>query len=251
LFSRRIGSVCELRDEKEVFARFPLTDNGSLNDAVDVLGELPARGIRLRTRALTTTLFARVCLADLFLHGIGGAKYDEMTDRLCERLFGLKAPDFLTVSATLHLPLGGPFGTTESELRDINHKIRDLTYNPDRHLGDFSEATTLIKEKAELLTAANTLRESKQLRGRLNPAQHRRLAEIRAKLQSYTGTVRARYETARAKIQSQLAANSLIRNREYAFVLYPEDLVRQFLTPLAASSFESSAISSSRRELAD
>ena len=41
---------------------------------------LPSRGIRLRTRALTTTLFARYVLGDLFVHGIGGAKYDELGD---------------------------------------------------------------------------------------------------------------------------------------------------------------------------
>ena len=45
------------------------------------LAELSSRGIKLRTRALTTTLFARLVLSDMFLHGIGGAKYDQVTDR--------------------------------------------------------------------------------------------------------------------------------------------------------------------------
>ncbi len=234
LFARRVGSVCELRDEKEVFASLPLADDGPLHAAVEVLSNLAPRGIRLRTRALTTTLFARVCLADLFLHGIGGAKYDEMTNRICERMFGLKAPEFLTVSATLLLPLGGPFGTTENQLHAINHKLRDLTYNPDRHIAAFPETAALINEKSALLTAAHALRESNQLRGKLSPAQHRRLSEIRGQLRFYTGTVRAVYEVERAKIQAQLSANTLIRNREYAFVLYPEEQVRQFLLPLAA-----------------
>src|SRR5262249_26691973 len=34
----------------------------------------------VRPRALTLTLFARVCLGDFFIHGIGGGKYDEVTD---------------------------------------------------------------------------------------------------------------------------------------------------------------------------
>lgn len=236
LFARRTGSNCELRDEKDVFARFPLSDNGSLEDAVNILAELPTRGFRLRTRALTTTLFARVCLADLFVHGIGGAKYDEMTDRICERLFGLKAPQFLIFSATLHLPLGGAFGVTEGELRDINHKIRDLSYNPDRHLDSLPESLALMSEKSELLAAANEMREQNRLRGHLKPEQHRRLAEIRDKLRSYTGAVRVDYESIRAGLQAQLSANSLIRNREYSFVLYPEEVVRQFLSPLAEPS---------------
>ena len=236
LFARRVGSVCELRDETTVIARLPLADDGPLDPAVTVLRELPARGFRLRPRALTTTLFARVCLADLFVHGIGGAKYDAMTDRLCERLFGLEAPKFLTVSATLHLPLGQQFSTTESQLREINHQLRDLSYNPDRHLQDLPAASALIEEKKELLATAKTLRESNQLRGRLKPEQHRRLASIRTELHSFTESLRTEYESTRATVRAQLSANSLIGNREYAFVLYPEEQVRQFLAPLSDPS---------------
>ncbi len=83
-----------LSDGREIFARLPISAAGDVRAAVDVLKQLPERGIRFRTRALTTTLFARLCLADLFVHGIGGAKYDEMTDRLIARFFGLSARDF-------------------------------------------------------------------------------------------------------------------------------------------------------------
>jgi hypothetical protein len=197
------------------------------------LTELPAQGFRLRTRALTTTLFARVCLADLFVHGIGGAKYDAMTDRICERLFGLKAPSFLTVSATLYLPLGNPYDATETQLREINHRLRDLKYNPDRYLNDVVDAAAMISEKNGLLFEARKLRTSNRLRGRLTPEQHRRLTEIRLALQSQTESIRRDFESARSTVQSQLAANTLVRNREYSFVLYPEDRLRQFLTPLS------------------
>ena len=65
-------------DEAAVFAQ-------STKDAeklANQINNLAGQGIRFRTRALTTTLFTRLCLADLFVHGIGGAKYDEMTDRI-------------------------------------------------------------------------------------------------------------------------------------------------------------------------
>ena len=233
LFARRVGLVVELRDQKEVFARLPATDDSPLDAAVGLLGELPTRGLRLRTRALTTTLFARVCLADLFVHGIGGAKYDAMTDRLCERLFGMVAPSFLTVSATLYLPLGGAFAATEAQLCEINHRLRDLTYNPDRHLKDLPGVAALVAEKNELLASARALRELNQLRGRLTHEQHRRVTEIRAALQLRTEAVRTEYESSRATLRSQLSSNALVRNREYAFGLYPEEQLRQFLTPLS------------------
>lgn len=234
LFVRRAGSFCELRDEKQVVARFPWTHEGSLETAVRALSELAARDYRLRTRALTTTLFARTCLADVFVHGIGGAKYDAMTDQICERLFGLKAPGFLTVSATLYLPLGGPFDVVENQLREINHTIRDLHYNPDRHLnGKASNATSLVTQKHNVLQQASELRSSHQLKGKLTRDQHQQLVTINRVLHDQIETVRADYESRRSNIRARLAANSLIRNREYSFVLYPEEQVREFLTPLA------------------
>jgi hypothetical protein len=233
LFARRIGNVCELRHGDRVFAELPFTERGSLEESVEVLSQLPVQGLRLRTRALTTTLFARVCLADLFVHGIGGARYDAMTDRICERLFGLKAPSFLTVSATLYLPLGGTFPATDADLRDINHRLRDLGYNPDRHLPDMPGLAEVISEKGRLIGEAKHLRQSNQLHGKLTPQQHRRLKEIRASLQAQTSTIRKEYELARSKIRAQLSTNRLVRNREYPFVLYPEQLLRDFLTPLS------------------
>ena len=65
-------------------------------------------GVKIRSRALITTLWARLVLGDLFLHGIGGAKYDQVTDLLIERFFGLPAPGIMVMSATLHLPIARP-----------------------------------------------------------------------------------------------------------------------------------------------
>ena len=56
---------------------------------------------------MITTLFARLFLGDLFMHGIGGAKYDQVTDSLVERFFGVKPPGFMTLTATLRLPVAG------------------------------------------------------------------------------------------------------------------------------------------------
>jgi len=48
--------------------------------------------LRLSPRALTLTTVLRLLLADQFVHGIGGGRYDQVTDRLIELHFGLEAP---------------------------------------------------------------------------------------------------------------------------------------------------------------
>ena len=64
-----------------------------------------AAGLKVRSRALTNTLFARLFLSDLFIHGIGGGKYDELTDDIIRRFYECEPPDFLVLSATRLLPL--------------------------------------------------------------------------------------------------------------------------------------------------
>ena len=83
-----------LSDRQSWEARLPLSPEGDAAGAVERLMELQRGGVRIRPRALITTLWARLALGDLFIHGIGGAKYDCVTDRLIERFFGLAPPGF-------------------------------------------------------------------------------------------------------------------------------------------------------------
>ncbi len=105
LFAREQGDRLLVTDRAGLEIELPPSPDADLSRAVDVLADLPARGIKLRTRALLTTLFGRLLLSDLFMHGIGGGKYDELTDLLIARFFGLEPPGFLVLSGTLHLPV--------------------------------------------------------------------------------------------------------------------------------------------------
>lgn len=75
----------------------------SVNEyAVDPLKwALRTSNCRISPRALTLTLFCRLFLADLFLHGIGGGEYDQVTDRIIRSFFGMTPPAFAVATATL------------------------------------------------------------------------------------------------------------------------------------------------------
>ncbi|MCA8999029.1 MAG: hypothetical protein KDA80_18660, partial [Planctomycetaceae bacterium] len=94
----------------------------SIDEAIE---KLPSLKGQLRTRALTTTLFARLGFADLFVHGIGGAKYDEITDAIIDQLFGIRPPVYLTLTATWHLPLGAA-ESPGSSVHSLEQNLRDL-----------------------------------------------------------------------------------------------------------------------------
>ncbi len=141
-----------IASEDEPFLELPLTPGREACCAVERLRELAGRSIRLRTRALTTTMFCRYLLGDLFIHGIGGAKYDELGDIIARRFFGVQPPEFLTLSLTAW-PGVPDQAASPGQLASINREIRDLLFNPDRHLSEplAPEVRKVMKEKQEAI----------------------------------------------------------------------------------------------------
>ena len=133
LFVQQSGEELLLSDRSGIDVRLPLSADRDAQAAVDHLASLSGRRIKLCTRALITTMFARVVLGDLFVHGIGGSKYDQLTDLLIERFFGLEPPAYLTATATLQLPVRLP-PETDEDLRSVDAELRNLTYHPESYL---------------------------------------------------------------------------------------------------------------------
>ena len=89
------------------------------------------QGIKIRSRALVTTMFARLFLSDLFIHGIGGAKYDVVTDEIIQRFFHVTPPGFVAASATFRPQVPRPIADPD-DLRRISGLIRELWYHPEK-----------------------------------------------------------------------------------------------------------------------
>ncbi len=244
VFARQEGNEVRLSDGDEVFAALPLAPEKEACCAVKALQKLAAGGIRFRTRALTTTMFARLCFADLFVHGIGGAKYDQMTDRIVARFFGVCAPQFLTLSATLQLPVAG-FPVESADECRLERQLRELDYNSDRHLapGWSAEARRLVAEKQRLVAEQHAARRRgapamprRGDDGGAGYSRFRRLQEINRRLAELTLGERRRIEDELARTRQQLAANAVLRDRELAFCLYPAEKLRRFLDHVTRSA---------------
>lgn len=72
-----------------------------------LLAWLRRHNLRLSPRALMLTTFLRLLVADNFVHGIGGGRYDQVTDRLIAGHFRLPPPKFAVSTATLFFPTAG------------------------------------------------------------------------------------------------------------------------------------------------
>jgi hypothetical protein len=72
--------------------------------AADLQRFLLAHHSRLSPRALTLTLFMRLLIVDQFVHGVGGARYDQVTDQVIQRFIGIDPPGFSVTTTTLYFP---------------------------------------------------------------------------------------------------------------------------------------------------
>ncbi|MDQ7843330.1 MAG: hypothetical protein QN141_06435 [Armatimonadota bacterium] len=146
-------------------------------------------GLAVRPRALTLTLFTRLCVVDLFIHGVGGGRYDRMTDEVIREFFGLEPPRYAVVSATLHLPLGELDPDLERAVLQRRHL--ELLHNPERALGDpTEEQRRWIEEKWQWIRRLDeghlTRRERREATRRIRTInQHlgRALAEERRRIE--------------------------------------------------------------------
>jgi len=153
------------------------------------------KGQQLVPRGGLISALLRLLFADLFVHGLGGGKYDPAVDELIRVWWGEHPPGFAVASASRYL-----FGEQRAELlrlREFAGRQRELQYNPDRFLGQsiFTEQAeqrlrTLLAEK-EVLVSELQRRRSAGMSA----------AEIGTQLQRLTERLR---ETAGADLQPQL-----------------------------------------------
>ncbi len=100
---RRSGEGWQLRLGEETFD-VPASDDADLSHVQALQLLLRRTRHRLAPRALTLTTFLRLLVCDQFVHGIGGGRYDQVTDRIMAGFFGIDPPRFAVATATLFFP---------------------------------------------------------------------------------------------------------------------------------------------------
>ena len=191
--------------------------------------QLEVDGLSLRPRAIMTTMYARLFLSDLFLHGIGGGKYDQLTDRLIETYWGLEAPEFMIVSATVRVPHSRPL-VEPDDIRQLEGLIRQLWFHPefnDPHPAQAAEFEHWVTEKRRLLEHPPTAGEGKRW--------HDELEQINAQLRNLFKAKRSDLLSEKNRLLAQSLHDRHLASREYSFSLLPETRLKKLLLHLVCT----------------
>lgn len=185
-----------------------------------LLRELRRAGVTLAPKALTVTMFVRMFCADLFVHGIGGGRYDRVTDAVIARYYGVEPPPYAIASLTMLLPLGARI-SSERELRTLSQDLHRLKHNPDTFVDEVEfDDVVECRRARELVAFKRALIEkmaSPEADRRLLGAQIRQAnAELRQMLQPVAEDLEVQLE----KAQAAERAAEVLSDRTYAYCLW-------------------------------
>ena len=218
------GENIKITDGAEVLVTLKKGDEVINN--ITRLKTLMEAGNKIRPRAITTTMFSRLFFSDVFIHGIGGAKYDTITDEIIKEFFGIDPPGFVTISATLYLPLDA-YDSDERELYDIQRNIDDMSYNPERYAPQKTrnepEFMNRVKEKQGLLKmmAVGNADEKGRYFRQIKELNKLMLTQINPELKKKQMEINI--------ARDKLAYNEVVKFREFPVCLYPMKVLRGYL----------------------
>ena len=190
--------------EIEIDIRFPKL-------AAEKLSSMITPEFKLRPRALLTTMYARLILSDLFMHGIGGAKYDQLGDRIIHSFFMVDPPEFMVMSATVKLP-SAHTSDNPARVRQLKREMRDVQFQPERYAKRADLDQSLIARKQYLL-------ENQPPPGARGD-WHREITEINRTLSDCLEEQRSRIVTELANARRQASSEAILSSREHPFCVF-------------------------------
>ncbi|MDX2131487.1 MAG: hypothetical protein SFY69_05505 [Planctomycetota bacterium] len=174
-------------------------------------------GATLAPRALLLTGVLRRAACDLFVHGLGGEKYDLVTEAWLRNWLGWELAPTAVATATRRLALGDRTLPEPSEIQRARAAAHRAAHDP-AMVGE-AEAGARKRALVAAIRGAGTRAE----RAGLFRAMHDLLAEVRARRGGEVESL-----AARARELAGLASRAAVaHDRTWAFPLYPAAVLRE------------------------
>ena len=141
---------------------------------------------------------------------------------LIERFFGLHSPGYVTLTATLRLPIERE-KITADDVRRLDRELRELAYHPENYLDGAAQgaAEPLVRQKYQWIATPAT-HENAKLRCH-------KIMEANQGMQPWLADRWRRLLEDRQHIASAMRTNNILASREYAFCLYPAEALRRLM----------------------
>ena len=182
--------------------------------------------INLRPKAVLLTLFLRLFFADIFIHGISGAKYDEITDGIIDRYFKIKPPHYIAASLTLFPDLP----VNRVQINDIENQktiIRNIKLKPEifenRVEGGETKKkfNTLAEEKKKLFQQEPSKKDKKE--------HYQKLKAITEELSVFLNNYYLETKDQLKILEEKEQENQTVCFREFPYFFYDINRVKEMI----------------------
>ncbi len=232
------GATAIMGDSSEVTRLGP----GSTEHRARQLKEFLARARwLLRPKAVPLTLFLRLYLADWFIHGVGGATYEAITDHLIRNYFGIKPAPYGVVTYTAALPRCLGPAQPEPDLSQLRHRLHHAEHNPESYLGgaghENDQVRLLIEAKRRQIIQANDRTRTTSQR----KAAWKLITRINRCLREHAAQEIRDLRQEILQAEKERNSRAVRGSREYFFGLFPEWRLRQIMDAVAFSQSATAA----------
>ncbi|MBT4693495.1 MAG: hypothetical protein HOB73_09140 [Planctomycetaceae bacterium] len=224
--AQRQRLFCQVTAEQLILSDLPASFElrldlaASSSECVEQLQAWQQTGLQFRPRALLTTMFSRLLLGDLFIHGIGGGKYDQVTDQIIYEFFGQQPPLFSIATATLGLPVPVPNdGSTAITAATVD--LRNLQFAPDKYLRKLEQLGIMLdsQQAALLIEKQQLLKDSRAMTDK--QAWHQAIQKINQGIRNTLPDAAAQLKSHRQQLEITQNERTLLQSREFPFLLFP------------------------------
>lgn len=210
--SSAAGKVLEISDRGNLVRRIDAADLPAADEAFLALG---SPEFKIRSRALLTTMYARTVLSDLFLHGIGGGKYDQLGDLISHAFWGTEPPNLMVLSATVLLPghEHHPLTEIDAAIAGMQRRRRDLQYQGERFTDGASIDPEWVKAKQALISNIPPKGQRSEW--------HQEITKLNQKIAAALQDEMDQVDAALTELSRRRRAAAIWNSREHSFCVYP------------------------------
>ena len=193
---------------------------------------LTSHKLGLRPKAISLTLFVRVFFADWFVHGIGAAGYESITDRIIESYYSIHDLGFGVATATMLLSDETSKLISDESLENLKCQSRKLKYNPET----FIEPSERLKEPVRTLIARKRrlifIAAKSSVQQQEKRSCYKAITQINDTLAKYSSRSSRIIEEKIAIRQRQQKSSRIMESREYFFGLFEPQRLEELISSI-------------------
>jgi len=171
------------------------------------------KNLNIRPRAFTLSVYQRVFLSDLFIHGYGGKKYDELTEIIFEKIFDLKMPECVLLTGTFYIFDGNPSNISEKIL-ELKEKEKNLLNSPEKFIDD-----EIVREKIKIVEEMKNNKNKKEF--------YEKIKEINKKIKEKKEEILKSIKEEIRKLEEKEEEEKVKYFREYPYFYFDYERIKK------------------------